>query len=119
MNIDPDVRSTWSRQRRRARMVALAIAFGVLAPGSSEAATAVTVTWDRNADSATIGYYVYYGTESHKYTTGINVGNTTTAVIYPPDPMLTYYFAVYAYSATGERSQLSSETVRRILAAFH
>src|SRR5262245_6050927 len=111
MNIHPDVRSTWSRQRRCARMLALVIAFGVLAPGLSEAAVAVTVRWDRNPDSATIGYYVYYGTESHNYTASINVGNTTTAVIYLPDPTLTYYFAVQGYSATGERSQLSSETV--------
>lgn len=104
---------SWSRLVIYARIAAIATAFAVLAPATTEAAIAVTLTWDRNPDGTTAGYYVYCGTESHQYTTSINVGNTTTAVIYLPDPRdltVTYYFAVQAYSATGERSPLSPET---------
>jgi len=104
----------WSRAISCARIAVIATAFAVLAPASGEAAIAVTITWDRSPDPATAGYYVYFGSESHNYTTGFNVGNTTSAVIYlpdPRDPATKYFFAVQAYSATGERSQLSPETV--------
>lgn len=111
MIINPHRRSTWPRLRACARIAVVALALCVLTPVLSEAAIAVTVTWDKSPDTATVGYYVSYGTESRKYTTSLNVGNTTSAVIYLPDPTLTYYFAVQAYSATGERGQLSAETV--------
>src|SRR5436190_702606 len=93
------------------RASALAVVLVVLSSGVGEAAVSVTITWDRSPDTATVGYYVYYGTESHNYTKAINVGNTTTAVIYLPDATVTYYFAVQAVSATGARGQLSAETV--------
>jgi len=109
----PDTHAASLRARpvAGARATALAIALLILSSGVGEAAISVTVSWDKNPDSATVGYYVYYGTQSHNYTTSINVGNTTTAVIYVPDQTVTYYFAVQAVSATGERSQLSAETV--------
>jgi len=92
----PDTHAASLRARpvAGARATALAIALLILSSGVGEAAISVTVSWDRNPDSATVGYYVYYGTQSHNYTTSINVGNTTTAVIYVPDQTVTYYFAV-------------------------
>src|SRR5258705_1090733 len=105
---------TWSRAAICARVAAIATAFALLVPALAEAAGAVTITWNWNPDAATVGYYVYCGIESHNYTTTINVGNTTSVVIYLPDardPAVTYFFAVQAYSATGQLSPLSAETV--------
>jgi hypothetical protein len=111
MVFSPRRRHTWPQLRACARIVALAIALGVLTPTLSEAAVSVTINWQRSTDPVTVGYYVLYGTESRNYTASLNVGNTTTAVIYLPDPTRTYYFAVQGYSATGERGPLSSETI--------
>jgi len=104
----------WSRALTAARFGAIAAALMVMAPALAEAAIAVTLNWSASSNSSTAGYYVYAGVESHNYTTTINVGNTTSLVIYLPDardPATTYYFAVQAYSATGALGQLSAETV--------
>lgn len=97
-----------------ARIAAIAAAIALLTPALADAAIAVTVTWNASSDPATAGYILYCGTESRNYSTSLNVGNTTSAVMYlpdPRDPSVTYYFAVQAYSATGQRGQLSAETV--------
>ena len=97
-----------------ARIAAIAAAFAALAPAFAEAAIAVTMTWSPNPDPATAGYYVYLGLDTHNYTTIINAGNTTSVVVYlpdPRDPSTKYYFAVQAYTATGGQSPLSAETV--------
>ena len=107
MVINPHRRSTWPRLRACVRIAVVALALCVLTPVLSEAAIAVTITWDKSLDTATVGYYVSYGTESRKYTTSLNVGNTTSAVIYLPDPTLTYYFAVQAYTHSDMTSDLS------------
>src|SRR4051812_3741914 len=98
------------------RIAVIAIAFGLLAPALAQAAIATTIKWNPSPDPATVGYYVYFGIESHNYTSSIDVGNTTSAGFYLPetvDATLTYFFAVQGYSATGERSQLSAEMVFR------
>jgi hypothetical protein len=105
---------TWSRAAICARVIAIAAAAALLTPALAEAAIAVTITWNASSDPATVGYSLYAGTESRNYSTSLNVGNTTSAVMYlpdPRDPSVTYYFAVQAYSATGARSQLSAETI--------
>jgi len=97
-----------------ARIAAIAAAFAALAPAFADAAIAVTMTWSPNPDPATAGYYVYLGLDTHNYTTIINAGNTTSVVVYlpdPRDPSTKYYFAVQAYTATGGQSPLSAETV--------
>lgn len=90
------------------------MAIGLLVPALAEAAVAATIRWNASPDTSTVGYYVNFGIESQKYTSSIDVGNTTSAVFYlpePVDPALTYYLAVQAYSSTGARGQLSAEIV--------
>jgi Putative Ig domain len=96
--------------RTGVRVALIVAVFSLLVPAIGEAA-AVTLDWDRNADSVTAGYYVYYGTASGNYSGTVDVGSSTTAVVNLNDPNATYYFAVQAYSATGERSPISAEIV--------
>src|SRR4029450_4528934 len=96
--------------RTRARVALIIAAFLLLTPAFGQAAS-VTLEWDRNSDGITTGYFVYYGTESGKYSGTVDVGTSTTAVVKPNHPNPTYYFAVQAYSATGEKSPLSTELV--------
>src|SRR5678815_4022499 len=87
----------WSRALTAARFGAIAAALMVMAPALADAAIAVTLNWSASSNSSTAGYYVYAGVESHNYTTTINVGNTTSLVIYLPDardPATTYYFCL-------------------------
>ena len=90
------------------RVALIIAAFLLLTPAYGEAAS-VTLEWDRNADGVTTGYFVYYGTESGKYSGTIDVGSSTSAVVNINDPNANYFFAVQAYSATGEKSPLSTE----------
>ena len=94
------------------RVILFVAAFALLKTAASYAA-AVTLEWDANGDSVTAGYYVYYGTESGKYSGNVDVGKSTSAVLNLTDPGATYYFAVQAYSATGDKSGISSELVWR------
>ena len=92
------------------RVILFVAAFALLKTAASYAA-AVTLEWDANGDSVTAGYYVYYGTESGKYSGNVDVGKSTSAIVNLTDPGATYYFAVQAYSATGDKSGISSELV--------
>jgi len=102
-----------STLRTWACVVVTAVAFSLLVPVAAEAATTTSITlmWDQNTDSVTVGYSVQYGIQSGNYSGSVDVGNATSAVINLPDSTNTYYFAVQAYSATGERSSLSTEVV--------
>src|SRR5262245_42400411 len=90
-------------------VVVTAVAFWLLVPLAAEAATSVTLMWDHATDGVTIGYFVHYGAQPGNYAGSVDVGGATSAVINVPDSMSAYYFAVEAYSATGERSPLSQE----------
>ena len=94
--------------RTCARAALIIAAFLLLTPAYGEAAS-VTLEWDRNVDGITTGYFVYYGTESGKYSGTIDVGSSTSAVVNINDPNADYFFAVQAYSATGAKSPLSTE----------
>jgi Putative Ig domain/Fibronectin type III domain len=96
--------------RTRARVALIIAAFLLLTPAFGQAAS-VRLEWDRNSDGITAGYFVYYGTESGKYSGTVDVGTSTSAVVNLNDPNATYYFAVQAYSATGEKSPLSTEVL--------
>ena len=100
------------------RVVLFATALASLKPAMGYGAS-VTIEWDANRDTVTAGYYVYYGTESGKYSGNVDVGKSTSAIINPSDSAATYYFAVQAYSASGERSPLSSELVWKTGASAH
>jgi len=95
--------------RTWACVVVTAVAFSLLLPVAAEAATSITLGWDPNADDVTVGYYVHYGGQPGIYAGSVDVGNATSAVLNVPDSATVYYFAVQAYSATGDRSALSTE----------
>jgi putative Ig domain-containing protein/glucodextranase-like protein len=101
-----------STLRAWACVVVTAVAFSLLVPIAAEAATtSITLMWDPNPDNVTIGYSVHYGAQSGNYAGSVDVGNATSAVINLPDSTMTYYFAVQAYSSTGEQSAFSTEVV--------
>lgn len=71
-----------TRLRRFGSLLGRVCAAGllVLLPVSAaHAQSAVTATWDRNTDSNTAGYRVYYGTASGDYQWSVDVGNQTSA----------------------------------------
>jgi hypothetical protein len=112
MSMNRQCANAWSRLRlfTIALPLLMAVLISLLVPALAEA-TSITIAWDPNADSVTAGYYVYYGTQSGNYSGYVDVGAATTAIINSQDSTTTYYFAVQAYSSTGDRSQYSPEVV--------
>ena len=110
MNMNRRCGNAWSRLGTHARPLFMALLVSILAPALAEA-TAITLAWDPNSDSVTTGYYVYYGIQSGNYSGYVDVGGATTAIINTKDSTTTYYFAVQAYSSSGERSPYSTEVV--------
>jgi len=111
MNIGPERDNARRRVLcRRGCVLFLATAFALTEAAVGYAAS-VTLEWDANADTLTAGYYVYYGSESGNYSGNVDVGKSTSAIVNLSDSATTYYFAVQAYSSTGQRSPFSSELV--------
>ncbi len=73
-------------------------------------APGVTLAWDSNPDTNTVGYHILYGTTSGSYTTKIDAGNANTLVVSGLVPGPTYYFAATSYDAFGDESLPSNET---------
>ena len=76
----------------------------------------VTLSWQApttNADGTPLtdlaGYRVYYGETSGGYTDVVTVGNYTSASIGSLPTGKTLYFAVTAFSTSGNQSAFSSE----------
>lgn len=70
----------------------------------------ITLAWDAPQDGGlTVGYHVGFGTSSRTYPTPITVGLITEFTVYGLALGQEYYFAVRAYSATGEVSVWSDE----------
>ena len=81
--------------------------FGFLLP--AQAATSVTLTWDRSGASGIAGYRLHYGTSSHNLSQTRDLGNTTTTTVSNLLPGQTYYFAVTDYNTAGVESIYSNE----------
>jgi hypothetical protein len=87
--------------RRSAKKFALACAALVLlfaTVSSAHAQTTVTATWDRNTDTRTAGYRLYYGTTRGEYPWSVDAG-TATSVPLTVTPGTVYYATVRAYTA--------------------
>jgi len=69
----------------------------------------VSISWNKNPEGDVAGYKVYYGTSSHNYSTMLDVGPFTGAVIGDLSGGVTYYFAVTAYDTSGNESVTSRE----------
>jgi len=78
---------------------------------------AVTLAWNRNADSTTAGYKLYYGGASLNYTNVIDAGNTTNNTVSGLVQNSLYFFAVTAYNAAGLESDFSAELSYTVAAA--
>ncbi len=72
------------------------------------AQTTVTAQWDRNTDSQTAGYRLYYGTSPGSYQWSVDAGNQTSAPITLSSGSV-YYFTVRAYDANFDYSSPSNE----------
>ncbi len=79
-----------------------------------------TLSWDANSESDLTGYKVYYGTSLNRLDKVIDLRSKTTTPAAPRYDVsdlvvgTTYYFAVTAYSPTGEstQSQVVSKTIQ-------
>ena len=80
----------------------------LMTASAAMAQTTVTASWDRNTDSETAGYRLYYGTASGSYQWSVDAGNQTSAPI-PLSPGSVYYFTVRAYNTNYEYGPPSSE----------
>lgn len=69
----------------------------------------VTLAWDANSESDIAGYRLRYGVSSGSFTTTIDAGKNTSAIVLDLTPGVTYFFAVTAYNATGLESLPSNE----------
>ena len=65
--------------------------------------------WDAAQNQEVVGYDLYYGTNSGKYTNNILTGNVTTATVTGLASGITYYFAITSVDAEGDESPFSSE----------
>src|SRR5512137_1401422 len=98
------------RTKRSGLLICLAIlclSFLCFPPGRCLAAD-VTLAWDAVTSSQLAGYKVHVGTVSGTYTQVIDVGNVTTYTVTGLGNA-TYYFAVTAYSSTGQQTSFSNE----------
>jgi hypothetical protein len=72
----------------------------------------VTLAWDSAGPSAGVaGYFIYYGAASGIYTSRVDAGLATSAVVTNLSVGTTYYFATTAYTSAGLESSFSNEAV--------
>jgi len=69
----------------------------------------VSLQWNANPEPDVVGYKVYFGTESQKYSAVINVVGATKTELPAISLGSTYYLAVSAYNAAGTESPRSAE----------
>lgn len=79
------------------------------------AAASLTVAWDQSSDSTVAGYRVWYGTESHNYTTSVMAGTSTSVTLTGLAEATIYYVVVQAYNSQGIFGELSSEVAGQVL----
>jgi len=69
----------------------------------------IALTWDAIPSPKVIGYRVYYGTTSGKYSKSVKVGKVTTAAVARLVRGVTYFFAVTSCGKNGLESSFSHE----------
>ncbi len=86
----------------------VALTLVLLASAAAHAQSTVTVNWDRNTDSYTAGYRLYYGTAPGNYQWNLDAGNQTSAPVNLTRGSV-YYMSVRAYNSRYEYGPPSSE----------
>ncbi|HXC99333.1 MAG TPA: IPT/TIG domain-containing protein [Verrucomicrobiae bacterium] len=66
---------------------------------ASSHAQNVSLAWNPGPSGGTAGYFLYYGTNSSKYSARIDVGTNTVVTLSSLTVGQTYYFAVSAYNS--------------------
>jgi len=89
--------------------------FAIFCPRLSHAAD-LTLAWDPSSDGITTGYMLFYGTAPQSYTQQVDVRYATSYTLNNLSDGTTYYFAVRAYDAIGDMSNLSNEVYATTLA---
>jgi len=74
----------------------------------------VRLAWDPSPDTSVVGYVVHYGTASSAYTSALDVGNNSAAVLPGLQPGMTYYFVVTAYNSARQESTPSNEVIYQV-----
>jgi fibronectin type 3 domain-containing protein len=88
----------------------------LMAQGSTQAISAVDVSWTPSPDSAVYGYAVYYGTQSGVYTNSTTFYSSSDGLIFGLAAGVTYYFAVAAVDEYGVEA-ISSRAVACVVPA--
>jgi len=84
--------------------------FRLLASGAPP--QSVTLFWNPGASTSVVaGYSLHYGTATGHYTGQIDAGLATSMAVTNLQPGGTYYFAMTAYTSSGEESGYSNEIV--------
>ncbi len=110
------LKSTFAAIRRSVRVaMGLALVFDAGLPSQANASEqagifSVSLAWDANPEPDVVGYRLYSGTESGRYSTVTDVPDQTTATIGLPSAG-TYYVVVTASNSAGLESLPSSELV--------
>ena len=89
-------------------LLVAALALTILGVGTASAQTTVTATWERNTDSYTAGYRLYYGTSPGSYQWSVDAGNNVTVPVTVTNGSL-YYFCVRAYNTSQQYGPGSPE----------
>lgn len=90
------------------RMAVAAILLVIATSAAAFAQTTVTATWDRNTDTYTTGYRIYWGTSSGAYQWNQDAGNQVSVPI-ALAPGSVYYFVVRAYNSASQYGPPSNE----------
>ena len=77
--------------------------------GNLATAGSLIATWSANTEPDLAGYLVLYGTESGKYTTEVDVKDTTRYVATDLIDGQEYFFVIKAYDFSGNKSEPSDE----------
>ena len=97
--------SCGSRFLRRAGFTLL----GLLALTRAGYGASTTLAWDANTESNLAGYRLHYGTAQGNYTTTLDVGKTTSAMLSSLTSGQAYYAVVTAYNTSQLESLASNE----------
>jgi len=100
-----------------ARLLGVLLLFALINIPESASADAfagpssMTLVWDRSPDADVVGYRVYLGSSSRRYTNSIYVGNVTANSFSGLTSGVSYYMAVTALDSSGLESDYSAELV--------
>lgn len=82
--------------------------------GAGYVLSKAALRWNTNPEADVVGYRVYYGPQSGKYTNCVSVGVTNATMVKSLIVGQTYYFMVTAVNSKGVESLPSKETSKTV-----